>query len=189
MRCHDKTDLMIGSAVFFLVSASVNIAGVASGFGLHGWNLPGATPEDRLRASERVLEHNFVSLVFISPSLCLAKLSIVATLLRIFTAQLVTTRPLRRVLLVTALVVAVCCGAQLVFVIFQCTRVALSWELIDPSKTGSCGNLEEAIIWIGVINGITDLVICCAPVPVFMKLQLPLRQRLCVCALFLSGLL
>lgn len=180
---------MIGSVICFLVSASVNIAGVATGFGLHGWNLPGAALEDRLRAAERVLEHNFVSLVFISPCICLAKLSIIATLLRIFTAQLATTRPLRRVLLVTAVVVAACCGAQLVFVIFQCTHVALSWELLDPSVTGSCANLEEAVVWVGVVNGVTDLVICCAPVPVFMKLQLPLRQRLCVCALFLSGLM
>lgn len=180
---------MIGSAVCFLIAAAVNLAGVAHGFGLHGWDLPGASVAERLRASARVLEHNFVSLVLLSPCICAAKLSIVAALLRIFTARLPLSRPLRHVLLATALVVAVCCGAQLAFLVLQCTRVSLSWELIDPAARGSCGNLEEATIWVGVVNGVTDLVICCAPVPVFMRLQLPLRQRLCVCALFLSGLM
>lgn len=179
---------MIAAAISFLVFASVNIAGVAIGFGLHGWDLPGTTLAERLGAAERVLEYNFVSLVFLSPAICLSKLSIVATLLRIFTWQ-ASPRLLRHVLLATSLVVTVCCGSQLVFTIFQCSRVPLSWELLDPAESGSCGNLETAVLAAGVMNVVTDFVICCSPIPVFMKLQLPLRQRLCVSALFLSGLM
>lgn len=178
---------MIAAAACFLVFASVNIAGVSVGFGAHGWNLAGATLGERVRAAERVLEYNFVGLVFLSPAICLSKLSIVATLLRIFTWQ--ASRLLRNVLLATSLVVAACCGSQLIFTVFQCTSVPLSWRLIDPEEKGSCGNLEEAVLAAGVINVATDFVICCSPIPVFMKLQLPLRQRLCVSALFLSGLM
>lgn len=178
---------MIAAAISFLVFASVNIAGTTIGFGLHGWQLPGTTFDEQLHAAELVLEHNFVSLVFLSPAICLSKLSIIATLLRIFTWQ--ASRALRHILIVSALLVAVCCGAQLIFTIFQCTKVDLSWKLIDPAEKGSCGNLEAAILAAGIVNVIADFVICCTPIPVFMRLQLPLRQRLCISALFLSGLM
>lgn len=181
---------MLAAALSFLVFASVNIAAVPIGFGRHGWDLPGAALDAHVHAAERVLEHNFVGLVFLSPALGLAKVSIVATLLRIFTPQ-ATSRPplLRRALAAAAVAAAVGGAAQLVFTVFQCSRVELSWALVDPAAEGSCGSLEEAVLAGGVVNVVVDFVICCSPVPVFMRLQLPLRQRLCVSALFLSGLM
>lgn len=178
---------MILSAIFFFITASVNIAATPWGFGLTCAELPGATIEERLVSAKRVLEYNFISMVFIVPCICLAKLSIIATQLHIFTSR--TSSLLRHILIVTAVVMVASSFAQVVFVIFQCTTVSLSWELIDGKHPGSCRNLEEAVIWGGVINVVTDWVICCAPIPFFMRLQLPLRQRLGVSALFLVGLL
>lgn len=178
---------MVLSALLFFILASVNIAAIPLGFGLHIWNLKGTEPDGKFMLAEHELEYQFISLVLLAPCVGVAKLSIIATLLRIFTSQ--TCRWLRIVLQVTALFVIACCASQILFVIFQCSDVRLSWEFSQLAQYGSCSNLEQAVIASGVLNVVTDFVICCAPIPVFMKLQLPLRQRLCVSALFLSGLL
>lgn len=184
---------MVISAISFFITASVNIAAIPWGFGLPSADIPGVTIEEQTESVQRVLAYNFVSMVFIVPCICLAKLSIIVTQLHIFTFRTPSAsrlvRLVRCLLIVTAVVTVASSIAQVVFVIFQCTPVSLSWELISGKHDGSCRNLEEAVIWNGVINVVTDWVICCAPIPVFMKLQLPMRQRLVVSALFLVGLL
>lgn len=178
---------MILSALFFLTLVSINLAAIPLGFGIHVWNLAGADRDEKNLLAEHVLQYQFISLVLLAPCVATAKLSIISTLMRIFTSQ--TCRWLRAVLHVTILVVVACCASQVLFVIFQCSDVRLSWQFVQLSEYGSCTNLEYAIIGSGVFNVLTDFVICAAPIPVFMKLQLPLRQRLGVSALFLSGIM
>lgn len=177
---------MIVSAVLFLALASINLAAIPLGFGRHIENVPGDTLLEQLQSIEHVLYHNFVSLLLICLSICLAKLSIIATLLDIFNGK--TMNLMRSVLWTTSLVVVLCCAAQFLFVIFQCTTVRLSWMVSELGTLGSCSNLETAMAVTGAINALTDFLITCAPIPSFMNLQIPLKQRLCLSALFLSGL-
>lgn len=182
-------DLMTVSAILFLTLASVDVAAVPLGFGVHIQNLPGSTLPDQLKSLEAVLYHNFISMLLICLSICLAKLSIVATLLHIFNAKTLTCNVMRKVLLIISMIVVLCCAGQFFFVIFQCTTVRLSWMISEIGTLGSCSNLETAVVVSGAINAITDFMITCAPIPSFMKLQMPLKQRLCLSALFLSGLM
>lgn len=183
------SDLMTASAILFLILASVDIAAVPWGFGVHIQDLPGATLPDQLKSLEAVLYHNFISMLLICLSICLAKLSIVATLLHIFNAKTLTCNVMRTVLLIISLIVVLCCAGQFFSVIFQCTPVRLSWMISEIGNLGSCSNLETAVVVSGAINALTDFLITCAPIPSFMKLQMPLKQRLCLSALFLSGLM
>lgn len=180
---------MTVSAILFLTLASVDVAAIPLGFGVHIQDLPGSTLPDQLKSLEAVLYHNFISMLLICLSICLAKLSIVATLLHIFNAKTLTCNVMRKVLLLISMIVVLCCAGQFFFVIFQCTTVRLSWMISEIGTLGSCSNLETAVVVSGAINAITDFLITCAPIPSFMKLQMPLKQRLCLSALFLSGLM
>lgn len=178
---------MIFSALLFLTLTSIDITAIPLGFGFHIEDLPGDTFPEQLKSAERVLYHNFISILLIFISICLAKLSIVATLLHIFDAKTISL--LRTVLLITSLVVIICCVTQVLLVIFQCTTVQLSWNVSEIGTLGSCSNLETVVAITGTINILTDFVITCAPIPSFMKLQMPIKQKLCLSTLFLSGLM
>lgn len=182
-------DFMAASAILFLTLASLDVAAVPLGFGLHVQNLPGDSNAAQLKAMERVLYYNFLSMLLVCLSICLAKLSIVATLLHIFNAKTLTCIAMRKGLLVVSLIVVLCCAAQFFFVIFQCTTVRLSWMVSEIGTLGSCSNLETAVVATGAVNALTDFLITCAPIPSFMKLQMPLKQRVYLSALFLSGLM
>ncbi|KAJ4387515.1 hypothetical protein N0V93_008108 [Gnomoniopsis smithogilvyi] len=181
--------LMTASAILFLALASLDVAAIPLGFGRHAQNLPGNTQLEQMKSMEKVLYHNFFSMLLICLSICLAKLSIVATLLHIFNAKTLTCNVMRKGLLIVSLIVVLCCAAQFFFVIFQCTTVRLSWMVSEIGISGSCSNLETAVVATGAVNAVTDFLITCAPIPSFMKLQMPLKQRICLSALFLSGLI
>lgn len=173
-------DIMLSASFFFLLQCAINLAAVRAGFGEHIWNIPG-----RLQGTERVQEMNFVSLIFLSICICLAKVSIITTLLHIFTPQ--TVKILRNLLLVTGLVVVVCCVVQVFLILFQCHPIHLSWEISEIGKKGTCMSFEAAILGGGTVNLITDIIITVAPIRYFLQLNMPLRQKLCLCGLFLSG--
>lgn len=176
---------MLSAAFFFLVQCAINLAAIGPGFGKHVWDVPGLSETGRIRERQHVLQMNFVSLVFLSICLCLAKLSIITTLLYIFTPQ--TIKLLRNILLATGVVVFVCCVIQTFLVIFQCHPIHLSWEITKIGAEGSCMSIEAAVVGSGTVNLITDIVITVAPVRYFLRLNMPWRQKLCLCALFLSG--
>lgn len=175
-------DVMLSASFFFLLQCAIDLAAVPAGFGAHIWNIPG-----RLQGTEQVQEMNFVSLIFLSISICLAKVSIITTLLHIFTPQ--TVKLLRNLLLVTGLVLVVCCVVQVFLILFQCHPIRLSWEISEIGKEGSCMSFEAAILGGGTVNLVTNVIITVAPIRYFLQLNMPLRQKLCLCGLFLSGVL
>lgn len=179
---------MIMAAAFFLFQAALNLDAVSLGFGKHGWDVPGSTFDHKMQRTESILKLNFLSLIFVSLAISLGKLSIIATLLHIFTSQTVD-HVLRAVLRITRLVVSVCCAIQVLLIIFQCTPVQLSWMVTQLGDGGSCLDLEAALVATCVVNVITDFVICCSPIPSFFQLNMPLRQRVALSSLFLSGLM
>jgi hypothetical protein len=178
-------DLMIASAVWFFSFCAVNLAAVPVGLGKHVWDLPGATIEDQFAAAARVQKLNYLALILLSPSIVLAKVSVIATLLRIFPHPM---RYLRLFLLATAAVIVLCCTCQAFLVIFQCTPVQFSWMLGAPDE-GTCYGLEPVVLALGIVNVVTDFVICLTPIPYFLRLKMPAAQKACLCALFLTGLM
>lgn len=173
---------MLSASFFFLMQCTINLAAMRAGFGEHVWNVPG-----RMDGTEQVQKMNFVSLIFLSICLCLAKISIVTTLLYIFTPQ--TVKILRNLLLVTGFVVVASCVIQVFLVIFQCHPVHLSWDISEIGRVGSCMSVEAAVVGGGTVNLITDIIITVAPIRYFLRLNVPWRQKLCLCGLFLSGVM
>lgn len=176
---------MIASAVWFFSFCAVNLAAVPAGFGKHIWDLPGDTKEDQLAIATVVQKLNYLALILLSPSIVLAKVSVIATLLRIFPQPM---RYLRLFLFATAGLVVLCCTCQAFLVIFQCSPVRFSWVLGGPEE-GTCYGLQPVVLTLGIVNVVTDFVICLTPIPYFLRLKMPAAQKACLCALFLSGLM
>lgn len=178
-------DLMIASALWFFSFCAVNLAAVPLGFGRHVWDLPGATRDDQFAVATRVQKLNYLALILLSPAIVLAKVSVIATLLRIFPQPM---KYLRLFLFATAGLVILCCTCQAFLVIFQCSPVQFSWMLGGPDE-GTCYGLEPIVLALGIVNVVTDFVICLTPIPSFLRLKMPVAQKACLCALFLSGLM
>lgn len=115
----------------------------------------------------------------------IAKLSVLIILLRVFPQSM---RLLRIMLYVLATVVLVCCTLQALMVIFQCTPFNSSWDIDNGSDLCDIEPLETVALSLGALNVITDVIICVTPIPYFLKLQISRPQKICLCGLFLSGL-
>ncbi|KAL1870752.1 hypothetical protein Daus18300_005072 [Diaporthe australafricana] len=177
--------LMLASAFWFFAFCAVNLAAVPVGLGQHIWDLPGDTKEEQFEVATRVQKLNYLALILLSPSIALAKISVIATLLRIFPNPM---KYLRLFLFATAGIVILCCTCQAFLVIFQCSPVKFSWVLGGPEQ-GKCYGLETVVLTLGIVNIVTDFVICLTPIPYFLRLKMPAAQKACLCALFLSGLI
>ncbi|RAR01158.1 integral membrane protein [Stemphylium lycopersici] len=71
--------------------------------------------------------------------------------------------------------------------IFFCTPVSNYWTLGSPPDT--CMDEAVATLICGIINCVADLLTTLTPIPLVLKLHMPLRQRLAVALLFGMGLI
>lgn len=179
---------MIGSALCFIIFCALNVHAAELGFGNHIWDLPGMTDDSPIHevsiAASKVQKINYIALTILAPAIILAKLSVVALLLRVFPPAM---KALRFFLLGLAVVIIGCCVTQALLIVFQCFPVQASWDI--ESQTCYIEPLDAVVMGLGALNVATDLVICVTPIPYFMKLKLPRPQRMCLCGLFLSGLM
>ena len=65
-----------------------------------------------------------------------------------------------------------------------CRPLAYSW---DKSINGSCGNLPAAYLAASILNLLTDVSVLVLPIPIVLKLHLPLRSRIALIATFCMG--
>lgn len=181
-------DLMSGSVILFTAVGIVNMYSVRLGSGSHVWDLPGITENSSFvevsHAAAPVEKMNYVALIIIAPSIILAKLSIVSILLRVFPESM---RVLRFFLFALATVLTACCITQALLVMFQCSPIQASWNI----EAGDCyiQSLEAVTMGLGVLNLFTDLMLCITPIPYFWQLNMPKPQKICLCGLFMTGLM
>lgn len=182
------TVLIIGSTLCFTAFCMLNIYAVSLGFGKHIWDLPGittnSTSDELSKAAAPVQEINYIAFVILSPAIILAKLSVIMVLLRVFPS---TMRALRYALLGLCAIIIGCCVTQALLIIFQCAPVESSWDI----QSGSCyiEPLDLVLIGLGGLNAVTDFIICLTPIPYFLQLGITKPAKLCLCALFMSGLM
>lgn len=184
---------MISSAIVFIVFCALNIAATTHGFGSHIWDLPGLpsegipSPAELAAATVPAQRLNYAGLALATPAIMLAKLSVLAVLLRVFPVNMAG--GLRGLLWGLSFVVVICCTGQALLVVFQCWPVRTSWDLIESGERCAVEPLETISLALGALNVATDLIICLAPIPRFLKLKIERPQKLCLCALFLCGLM
>lgn len=181
-------DLMTVSAIFFTAVCAINIHAVNLGFGKHIWDLSGITDTSTLdevsNAVTPVELMNYAVLIIIVPSIILSKLSIITILVRVFPESM---RALRCFLYALAFILTGCCVSQALLIGFQCSPIQASWNF----DAGKCyiTSLESITMGLGILNVVTDVAICVAPIPYFWRLNVPKPQKVCLCAVFMSGLM
>lgn len=73
----------------------------------------------------------------------------------------------------------------LVFTVsFQCKPVV---ALIDASVKGDCLNNQTGFLSSEIFNAALDLTLVCLPIRIIMKLNLPVRERLGIGLIFVTG--
>ncbi|KAL3478856.1 hypothetical protein BJX99DRAFT_256063 [Aspergillus californicus] len=152
------------------------IKGAQVGWGTDMW---------ALSRSEIIAQMKFfyVGIIFFYFSVSVAKLSILFFYLRIF-----TTRPFKRV---TYGVIALC-SAYAIAVVFQsafdCTPASFYWNRFDGVSQGTC--LDYAAFKVmPPVNIALDVVVMALPLPLLVRLNLPLAKKIRVISMFSVGIL
>ena len=122
-----------------------------------------------------------------NPTLLVIKLSILLQYLRIFVPS---RKANMRMFIAVYTVIAAIFIFYVVdtgFNIFICRPREKYWNRL--MTTGSCFNLDASMQATGLFNVISDFAILVLPIPSILKLQLPLKRRLGILAVFATGVL
>ena len=70
---------------------------------------------------------------------------------------------------------------------FQCTPVSTIWTQFEINYTKYCINQQAFYMATAVTDVVIDLFIFSLPIPMVLKLHLPMKQRIAVAGMFLLG--
>ncbi len=73
--------------------------------------------------------------------------------------------------------------------LFQCTPMHYGWDRIYGRMKGHCVDLKAEVSSTAVLNAVGDVLLLILPIPTLWNLQLPLKQRIGLCMIFLLGIL
>lgn len=113
----------------------------------------------------------------------LIKCSILLILAEIFSVSLLFQR-------ISWGVIALCVAWSLMTILIgflNCRPIDFNWNLENPE--GHCGNQNAAFAAVGIVDIATDTIIISLPVPMVLKLKLPLSKKIAVISVFAVGLL
>src|SRR3954447_22225370 len=71
--------------------------------------------------------------------------------------------------------------------LFNCQPIAKNWDL--TITTGKCIDVTKILMTHGSINIVTDLAMLVLPITLVRKLQLPMKQKVALAGLFMTGTL
>lgn len=76
--------------------------------------------------------------------------------------------------------------ASVIASILICRPIQAAW---DPTlrKPMSCYHFVDLVYASGVVNLVTDVVLCTLPLPYFLKLNIPRKQKISASCLFIAG--
>jgi hypothetical protein len=125
----------------------------------------------------------FVAQILYKVNLGLTKISILLLYIRLFVHRWF----LRTCWVWIAIIVSFTIGTVFSS-IFQCTPVQWAFNKSLPGR-GTCINMTAFWYANATFNILTDLVLIALPIPVVLKLQLPLKSKIALCGIFAVGLL
>lgn len=85
---------------------------------------------------------------------------------------------------VVAFAIATMFGALL-----QCTPIHYGWDRLYGRMQGRCVDLKAEVLSTAVLNTLADVALLILPIPTLWNLQMPLKQKLGLCVIFLLGIL
>ncbi|KAK5108050.1 hypothetical protein LTR62_008824 [Meristemomyces frigidus] len=172
-------DYMILLALFWtlVLTALVISAETTYGWNLHVWDIP----------VHLVTKANIIAflakLVFVLAA-TFTRLSLCAFYYRLVQDSGIMW--FKNVIHVTNAFTVATCVAFLFLGVFLCTPVKFYWEF-PPTVPGTCLDEGKATLAAGIVNLVNDLLCTIIPIPLIMRLHMPLRQRISVCVLFSLG--
>ncbi|POS70126.1 integral membrane protein [Diaporthe helianthi] len=70
---------------------------------------------------------------------------------------------------------------------FQCYPIHLFWDLFESEYAEHCVNVTQLYIAVAISDMVLDILIFLLPIPHLWTLKMPLRRKLAVCGVFLTG--
>lgn len=95
-------------------------------------------------------------------------------------------RNLRRLAIIMMGVIICQAGANVLVCIFQCTPISAAWNKVG---TYTCVNVNAFYLGNAAVNIFTDLLTYTLPIPLALRIQLPLQQRIGLGIILCLGLL
>ncbi|KAI9720829.1 MAG: hypothetical protein M1812_002668 [Candelaria pacifica] len=146
-----------------------------NGLGHHMWDVPA-------QLFSSFMKYSLAESVLYTVSIFLAKLSILIMFLHLFGINVAFKRVLYGIIMICSIYTTI----NTFLIIFECNPVNKAWNIMAP---GSCPvNIVVLAIANGAINIATDFAILVLPVPMIWRLRLPLRVKLAVVSIFMTGM-
>ncbi|KAJ4419478.1 hypothetical protein N0V82_004923 [Gnomoniopsis sp. IMI 355080] len=96
-------------------------------------------------------------------------------------------RTLRRLAIIMIAVVTCQASANVLAALFQCTPISAAWDK-TAGETYKCIDINAFYLANAAVNIFTDLLTYSLPIPLALKLQMPLRQRIGLAVILCLGL-
>ncbi|KAJ5607763.1 hypothetical protein N7537_004382 [Penicillium hordei] len=161
---------VIGAAIYVL-----DIYMIRNGFGRNIWDVP-------FPSITKFYQYFQAMAVMYKVQISLAKISVCLFLLRIFQAG--TFRYLAYALIGTNAAIGITWASVDAF---RCLPTRLTWVGWMHEEPGHCLNFIDAVLVNCLVNIFVDVILIVMPVYEVIKLQLPLRKKLTVAAMFIVG--
>jgi hypothetical protein len=168
--------IMIAATILFIVFVGLTCESGTVGIGKHQWDI---TVADLMRSLRRA----YVAQLVYCFTIYAVKLGVLLQIKQVFAG----TKKDFNYWACWAVIVFVSCGytANLFIWIFLCVPVEKSWNYYLP---GTCNNAKPSIIS-GIVNLASDIAVLALPIIAVAQLQMSLRKKVAVSAIFATGML
>lgn len=128
-----------------------------------------------------IIQFVWAGSILYSFAIAFAKLSIISLYFRIFPY-----RRLHQLMYAMLAITLALLAASVIATVFICLPIQAAW---DPSirPQAKCYQFPTFLYASTIINMVTDVVLCTAPLPYFLRLRLPRKQKVGACVLFIVG--
>ncbi|KAI9704161.1 MAG: hypothetical protein M1836_007022 [Candelina mexicana] len=145
-----------------------------NGLGRHMWDVPAQT-------FPQFMQFSLAESVLYAVAIFFAKLSLMIMFLHLFGVNITFRRTLYGIIAVISTYTIV----NSFLIIFQCNPVRKAWDIMTP---GHCPlNIVNIAIANGAVNIATDITLLVLPVPMIWQLHLPVRAKLAVIGILMTG--
>lgn len=79
--------------------------------------------------------------------------------------------------------------ASILATLLQCQPINYGWNQLYEHMKGRCVNLKAEALSTALLNTVADIALLILPIPTLWKLQMPLKQKLGLCIIFLLGIM
>lgn len=77
--------------------------------------------------------------------------------------------------------------ASILGILLQCSPIYYGWQRIYGRMSGRCVNLKAEAVSTAALSTAADVALLILPVPTLLNLQVPYKQKLGLCGIFLLG--